>query len=374
MSLATLLQEIRSDLIRWQQAGLNESQTIQAIVLPILSALGWDWRNPFEVYPQKNSGGTSGGFIPDFTLFLDDQEKLLVEVKALNTNLSIHRAQAVNYANSIGHRWVVLTNGQEWEFLDNALQVPASEKLSLTIQTSDKKAEDYLEQVMSKAFWSKPRAKESLAEILRQINLDIRNRLKLSEIENKLRAELQEGFTKDIKGLKRAIELTLEANERELANDQLDELATRILGQTINPPSLEKGITFILRECMNLVGENAGLRSSDFLASMHGERIEARSWRDFHSGLAEVFLKLGRQEDLEQITQIYSTPTERLKANGEPYPESAYRKLSNGRWLYTHLSAKDHMRICNTLLKELSIPTKSIKILYRSEEFELPNL
>lgn len=55
MSLNRALEEIRDDLIRWQQTGLNESQTIQAIVLPVLSDLGWNQRNPFEVYPPGHS-------------------------------------------------------------------------------------------------------------------------------------------------------------------------------------------------------------------------------------------------------------------------------------------------------------------------------
>lgn len=372
MSLTKLLQEIRENLVQWQQTGLNEAQTIQAIVFPILNALGWDSRNPFEVYPQKNSGGGAGGFIPDFTLILANSEKLLVEAKALGVNLFTHRAQAVNYANSVGHRWVVLTNGQEWEVLDNALQVPAQEKLSLTIQTSDEKAGSYLEQIMSKTFWSQEDAKEQLPERLKQISIDIRNRLKLSEIENKLRVEMQEGFTNDIKGLKRAIELTLEANERELANRELNQLAERILSNQAIYPSTEEDSISTLRECMRLASETSGSRSSDFEASLRGEPLETRSWRDFHFGLAEAFLKLGRQEELEQITRTYSNTTERLKESGVPYPESAYRSLSNGRWLFTHMSAKAHERICNSLLKNLSIPKKSISIKYRSENIRLP--
>ncbi len=372
MSLTKLLQEIRENLIQWQQSGLNEAQTIQAIILPVLSVLGWDTRNPFEVYPQKNSGSGAGGFVPDFTLILANQEKLLVEAKALGVNLSAHRAQAVNYANSVGHRWVVLTNGQEWEVLDNALQVPAQEKLSLTIQTSDEKADFYLEQIISRAFWSQEDAKEQLPERLKQISIDIRKRLKLSEIESKLRAEMQEGFTRDLKGLKRAIELTLEANERELANREFNELAARILSyQDANTPTKEDTIS-ILRECMRLASETSGARSSDFEASLHGEPLETRSWRDFHGGLAEAFLKLGRQEELEQITRTYSNTFERLKESGVPYPESAYRRLSNGRWLFTHMSATAHANICNSLLKKLSVPKKSISIKYRSENIQLP--
>lgn len=371
MSLDRTLSEIRDDLVRWQQTGLNESQTIQAIVLPVLSELGWNQRNPFEIYPQKNSGGSAGGYIPDFTLVLNNQEKLLIEAKALGTNLSVHRAQAVNYANSVGHRWVALTNGMDWEILDNVLQVPAQDKLALTIETSDEKANIYLQELMSKAFWVQSNARELFAEHVERIKLDIRKRLRLSEIERKLRAEIQEGFTHDTRGLKRAIELTLEANERELANQQFDELKTRILVSLHSNPFNVSDVVAVLRECMNLVSQHSS-RSSDFEAVIQGLSLNISSWRDFHTGIAEAFLKMNMSENLEQITRTYSTVTERLKENGETYPESAYRPLSNGRWLYIHLSARDHTRICNDLLKRLSIPTRLVEIRFNSENISLP--
>lgn len=216
MSLANTLATVLSSFPEWEKRGLNEAQTIQAIILPIIVALGWNTDNPFEVFPQKNNGVAFKN-IPDYTLAIGEADKVILESKALGRILSPDdRAQLVTYLSIVGLRWGILTNGKSWEFLDNSLEVPASEKIALTIDLLDAKVEKYLETLVSRSTWLLANAKTKLGELTKQIQQDIRNRLRLSEIEAKLREELKEGFTHDLRGLEKAINFTLDANEREL--------------------------------------------------------------------------------------------------------------------------------------------------------------
>ncbi len=70
MSLENMLSKLAQNLTAWSKAGLNEAQTSQVIVLPILQALGYDIWNPDEIAAQVHSGGGNAAYIPDFTVKL----------------------------------------------------------------------------------------------------------------------------------------------------------------------------------------------------------------------------------------------------------------------------------------------------------------
>lgn len=88
MSLEDLLSRLTQELSGWGSAGLNEAQTSQVVVLPILQTLGFDIWNPFEVAAQVHSGGGNGAYAPDFTLRLAGSVCFVIEVKALNKDFS----------------------------------------------------------------------------------------------------------------------------------------------------------------------------------------------------------------------------------------------------------------------------------------------
>ena len=67
MSLKNVLRKLSTDLELWSDTGINEAQTSQAVILPILQALGYDIFNPLEVVAQSSGYG----YIPDYTVDLD---------------------------------------------------------------------------------------------------------------------------------------------------------------------------------------------------------------------------------------------------------------------------------------------------------------
>lgn len=387
MSLAEAVSRLAQHLADWNSVGLNEAQTSQVVVLPVLQALGYDIWNPFEVAAQSHSGGGNAAYAPDFTVKLADRTCFVVEVKALSKEFSPNdTTQAVNYVNALGRRWAILTNGKAWHFYDNQVPKPAAEKLELTVELRDSRAANYLERLLSRSVWVAADAERTLAAEVRAISAEIRRHLELSEIEKKLRRELQAGFTADEKGLARAVQLTLEPNERELAEESLAELAKRLLGVDplpVKPPEpkpepkprkVEQEDVFaaIIEGMRKTTPNQRGNRSSELQAWLGDTELEATSWRDINSGIVEAMITLGRKDFASSRGYIFPTNQSRAKGDGTLYPTSAYRRLSDGDFLFLHDSANNHVQRSRRMLEELEVPPRTMRVVYRGDTFNLP--
>ena len=91
-------------------AGFDEAATKQAIILKVLSMLGWDTFNIDEVTPEYSVGGKS----VDYSLRIAGANKIFVEVKRIGDDLGRHQEQLLNYAFQEGVRLAALTNGLTW--------------------------------------------------------------------------------------------------------------------------------------------------------------------------------------------------------------------------------------------------------------------
>lgn len=94
---------------------LNEQETCFRIIDPLWKPMGYD---PQDVRIQDRD---NAGQKPDYTILPGSGEATwFLEAKAWSVTLQDnHAIQAVNYANTQGRRWVVLTNGREWRLYDN---------------------------------------------------------------------------------------------------------------------------------------------------------------------------------------------------------------------------------------------------------------
>jgi len=390
MTLEHTLSDITRQLDDWQ--GINEAQTAQAIVLRILHALGYDIWNPFEVVPEVS--GNSGR--PDYIIQLDSDIRFVIEVKVLGRNLADTEkdmTQAVNYINHLGKRWAILTNGQEWLFLDNTIRSETSQKRALTInlERHAKHAANYLERLLSKQHWQKTNAEDDLAPIITDIREDIQRRLELGKIADKLADKIGNGFSKDEQGIRAAVQYVLDSNERQLAETEasLEFLVKRLLdGEEINgikqgnpeppvpvtirsrtPASVKLAIIEGITRSMAFLKRQ---RRSELQAWFDGELLEANSWRNVYAGIAEAIITLKGTESLNELVQINDNTTDRLKASGQPYEVNAYRELSNGKFLYYHYSADRLRANISKLLEYLEVKPQSLKVLYDGETYYLP--
>jgi len=119
---------------RDRRVRLTESDTIRVLILPVLSALGWDMTDIEEVRSEYRH--TSSDNPVDYALFLHGTPALFVEAKALEVGLDDRKPllQTLNYANAAGVDWCVLTNGVEWRIYKVHAPVAAEEKLFLSVR------------------------------------------------------------------------------------------------------------------------------------------------------------------------------------------------------------------------------------------------
>lgn len=101
--------------------GRGEEATKQALILPMLDALGYDIWNPTEVCPEfeadfavKKAGQKEK---VDLAISLSGVPKIYFEVKSVETSLEGHEGQLARYFNSTKTVTLgILTNGLEWRF------------------------------------------------------------------------------------------------------------------------------------------------------------------------------------------------------------------------------------------------------------------
>ena len=104
-----LVSDIRSNN---QIHTFDEATTKQAIILRLLSLLNWDIFDTNEVQPEYSVSGKR----VDYSLRLNNINKVFLEAKKVAEDLDNHQEQLLNYAFQEGVKLAVLTNGVSWWF------------------------------------------------------------------------------------------------------------------------------------------------------------------------------------------------------------------------------------------------------------------
>ncbi|WP_419918595.1 type I restriction endonuclease [Candidatus Poriferisocius sp.] len=124
---------IRSDDI-WEEAHVK-----QALIIPILAALGWDQMNLTELrseylLPNKHK--------VDYALLSRKEPKVFIEAKRLGNLDKKAIDQIFNYATNKGIPLLVLTDGQHWDFYLSMADGEPSSRLFYQIEISTKSKGD----------------------------------------------------------------------------------------------------------------------------------------------------------------------------------------------------------------------------------------
>jgi predicted type IV restriction endonuclease len=96
----------------------NEESTKLYLALPMLGLLGYDYSNPYEVYPEHMAHFDPNTPIKvDFAIMRDGQPVIGIECKKVGSDLSEPRAEIRTYYNALPTtRLAILTNGIVFEF------------------------------------------------------------------------------------------------------------------------------------------------------------------------------------------------------------------------------------------------------------------
>ena len=119
----------------------TEEATKNALIMPFLSALGYDVFNPLEVLPEMTCDiGTKKGEKIDYAIMKDGEPIMLVECKHWQQDLNLHDNQLLRYFNVSKAKFGVLTNGIIYRFYtDLAEQNKMDEKPFLEVTMLDLK-------------------------------------------------------------------------------------------------------------------------------------------------------------------------------------------------------------------------------------------
>lgn len=119
----------------------TEEATKNALIMPMLQALGYDVFNPMEVMPEYVCDiGTKKGEKIDYAIMSSNEPILLIECKHWNQELTLHDNQLLRYFHVSPAKFGLLTNGIIYRFYTD-LETPnkMDEKPFLEINLSDLK-------------------------------------------------------------------------------------------------------------------------------------------------------------------------------------------------------------------------------------------
>ena len=110
----------------------NETATRVVVIDRVLTALGWDVKDPAQVRLEHRANGNNK---VDYVLLSSPGEFLaVVEAKAADSGLkAMYRRHASGYAAEIGARYAVLTNGGRWEAWEMVPQKPRKESIVVEV-------------------------------------------------------------------------------------------------------------------------------------------------------------------------------------------------------------------------------------------------
>jgi len=96
----------------------TEEATKNALIMPFISALGYDVFNPLEVVPEFTADvGTKRGEKVDYAIKRGDEVVMLIEAKRVGSALQVeHASQLYRYFGVTKTRIAVLTNGITYQF------------------------------------------------------------------------------------------------------------------------------------------------------------------------------------------------------------------------------------------------------------------
>jgi predicted type IV restriction endonuclease len=199
-------------IIQSQKArDINESDTVVVVADVLQDVFGYD------KFKEITTEHAIRGTFCDLAIKIDEKLRLLIEIKAIGTELKDqHVKQAVDYAANEGCDWVVLTNSICWRVYKVIFDKPIDKELVVDIDflALDAKADEDIEiaGLIAREAWQKERLGEYLEQkqavsrftiaavllsepLLGMIRRELRRvspsvRIEIDEIANALRADV----------------------------------------------------------------------------------------------------------------------------------------------------------------------------------------
>lgn len=117
MDFKDIIRQLIERIEKLKDSIQTEEATKNALIMPFLTALGYDVFNPLEVVPEYTCDiGTKKGEKIDYAVMREGEPALLIECKHCLQNLNLHDNQLLRYFNVSKAKFGLLTNGIIYRF------------------------------------------------------------------------------------------------------------------------------------------------------------------------------------------------------------------------------------------------------------------
>ncbi|GHT39255.1 hypothetical protein FACS189437_02070 [Bacteroidia bacterium] len=142
MDFKDVIKQLSERVDKLKENLLTEEATKNALIMPFLTAMGYDVFNPLEVVPEFTCDiGTKKGEKIDYAIFKDNQPIMLIECKHWEQDLNLHDNQLIRYFNVSNAKFGLLTNGIIYRFYtDLVTPNKMDEKPFLEVDLTDPKS------------------------------------------------------------------------------------------------------------------------------------------------------------------------------------------------------------------------------------------
>lgn len=335
----------------------DEAATKAAVVVRLLSLLGWDIFDVDEVTPEYSVAGRR----VDYSLRIGNVNKVFVEVKRTGEELENHQEQLLSYSFQQGVRLAILTNGVAWWFYLPLCEGSWEQRKAYSIDILQQASVDIASRFvdfLSKENVGSGRAIESVEAVHKgqQKISALKETLpkawnKIIEEADEFLVELINETTEKLCGFKadsQLIEEFLATHKERLMISET--LATWIAAPTRPPP--RHPTSQPVRE------KYTGKSISSFY--FRGSRYEVRSWKDLLIRLCDI-LNAAHPTEFDRILSIRGRKRPRFSRNANEL--SVPQRIDNTNVLVdTKLSSNSIVKICFDMLAVLGYSASDLRI------------
>jgi hypothetical protein len=345
--LKSFVEQLKSDR---RISSFDEAATKQAVLLKVLSLLGWDTFNIDEVVPEYAVGTQR----VDYSLRNSNTNKVFIEVKKVGEDLDKHQEQLLNYSFKEGVKLAVLTNGVGWRFYLPLYEGSWEQRKFYTIEIYDQESGDIADRFigyLEKENVCSGKSAQNAEAVYKSRQKDYLIHYTLPKAWDRLISTPDELL----------VELISDATEK-LCGHKPDASTVEkfILSDvaSIVPRSTSSKAKEIIKEPLNKIENYKGMGVSSFV--FRGDKYEVKYWIEILTKLANIISNLHRS-DFEEVLQ--------LKGSKRPYFTKKADELripirvgDSDIYMETNLSSTMIMKICLNLIGLFGYSAKDFSV------------
>lgn len=292
----------------------DEASTKQAVVLRLLSFLGWDIFNVDEVSPDFSANS----FNVSYALRVKNSNKIFIEVKRIHEKLDNHQKSLLSFAQREKVDVAILTNGIIWWFYLPTATGSSQEKWFYSVDLLQQNADDFVSQLIDLLGKTKVTGGQAF-KTAKSLNQNKKQKMasdiipeawnKLISQPNMILVELLRETTEKICGYKieaKIIERFLERNLDKWLITKRPSAGAAPPPKIIEVPKIEAKPTsnFHLRPFKKTVKKAATYADKEIKSyTFNGQTNPAKNWEDMLINLCEYFAKI-HSKDFEKVLWI----------------------------------------------------------------------